>query len=84
MIFPTKRAGYAPHLQKSPLIDYLHRGYLILHVYTDEDKPEMTMPKQIDVKVTNPQNKHGQGKTRKFPIGSDEYCFTSRSRIIRQ
>ena len=26
-----KRAGHAPHLQKSPWIDYLHRGYLILH-----------------------------------------------------
>ena len=28
----------------------------------------MTMPKQIDVKVTKPQNKHGQGRTRKCPI----------------
>ena len=36
----------------------------------------MTMPKQIDVKVTNPQYKHGQGRTRKCPIGSDLYCFT--------
>ena len=26
------------------------------------------MPKQIDVKVTKPQNKHGQGKTQKRPI----------------
>ena len=26
------------------------------------------MPNQIDVKVTKPQNKHGQGRTRKFPI----------------
>ena len=33
-------------------------------VYTDDDKPELTIPKQIDVKVTKPQNKHGQGKTR--------------------
>ena len=37
-------------------------------MYTDDDKPEMTMPKQIDVKATKPQNKHGQGKTRKYPI----------------
>ena len=38
-------------------------------MYTDDDKPEMTMPKQIDVKVTKPQNKnlYGQGKTRKCP-----------------
>ena len=28
----------------------------------------MTMPKQIDVKVTEPQNKHGHGRTRKCPI----------------
>ena len=26
------------------------------------------MPKQIDVKVTKPQNKRGQGRTRKCPI----------------
>ena len=37
-------------------------------VYTDDDKPEMTMPKQIDVKVTKPQNKNGHGRTRKCPI----------------
>ena len=35
-------------------------------VYTDNDKPEMTMPKQIDVKVTKLQNKHGHGATRKI------------------
>ena len=34
-------------------------------VYNDDNKPEMTMPKQIDVKVTKPQNKHGHGTTRK-------------------
>ena len=28
----------------------------------------MTMPKQIDVKPTKPQHKHGQGRTRKCPI----------------
>ena len=28
----------------------------------------MTMPKQIDIKVTKPQNKHGQEKTGKCPI----------------
>ena len=37
-------------------------------VYTDDDKPEMKMPKQIDVKVTKPQNKHGHGRTWKCPI----------------
>ena len=32
----------------------------------------MTMPKQIDIKVTTgkPQNKHGYGTTRKCPIGT--------------
>ena len=40
----------------------------ICFVYTDNDKPEMTMPKQIDAKVTKPQRKHGQGRTRKCPI----------------
>ena len=25
-------------------------------VYTDDEKPEMIMPQQIDVKVTKPQN----------------------------
>ena len=34
----------------------------------------MTMPKQIDVKVTKPQNKHGQGRTRKCPI-MNRYCI---------
>ena len=34
--------------------------YEICFVYTDDDKPEMTMSKQIDVKVIKPQNKHGQ------------------------
>ena len=28
----------------------------------------MVMPKQIDVKVTKPQNKNGHGRTRKCPI----------------
>ena len=42
-----------------------------MKIYTDDDKPEMTMPKQIDVKVTKPQNKHGQGRTRKCPISFD-------------
>lgn len=28
-----------------------------LRCYTDDDKPKMTMPKQIEVKVTKPQNK---------------------------
>ena len=37
--------------------------------YTDDDKSEITMPKQIDVKVTKPQNKHGHGTTRKCPLG---------------
>ena len=37
-------------------------------MYSDDDKPEMTMPEQIDVKATKPQNKHGQGRTRKCPI----------------
>ena len=37
----------------------------------------MTMPKQIDVKVTKPQNKHGQGRTRKCPI------LSSFDRILR-
>ena len=32
------------------------------------------MPKQIDVKVTKPQNKHGQGRTRKCPI-MNIYCI---------
>ena len=43
---------------------------------TDDDKPEMKMPKQIDVKVTKPQNKDGNGRTRKWPIKvplQDEY-----------
>ena len=31
------------------------------------------MPKQIDVKVTKPQNKHGQGRTRKCPIERVNY-----------
>ena len=34
----------------------------------------MTMHKQIDVKVTKPQNKHGYGTTRKCPIGTT-YLF---------
>ena len=34
----------------------------------------MTMPKQIDIKVTKPQNKHGQGRTRKCPVGNI-YCY---------
>ena len=37
-------------------------------VYTGNNKPEMTMPKQIDVKATKPQNKHGHGRTRQCPI----------------
>ena len=40
-------------------------------MYTDDDKPEMTMPKQIDVKATKPQYKHGQGRTQKCPITED-------------
>ena len=42
------------------------------------------MPKQIDVKVTKPQNKHGHGRTRKCPfemwimiINSFTLCSTS-------
>ena len=38
-------------------------------MYTDDDKQEMTMPKQIDVKVTKPKHKHRQGRTRKRPFG---------------
>ena len=68
-----KRAGNAPLFQKSPQIDYLHVCKVhfvkeICFVYTDDDKPEMTMLKQIDFKVTKPQNKHGHGRTRKCPI----------------
>ena len=72
-----KRAGNAPVLQKSPCMDvksFLHKK--LFFVYTDDDKLEMTMPKQIDVKVTKPQNKHGNGRTRKWPIKvplQDEY-----------
>ena len=44
----------------------LHKNFFF--VYTDDDKPEMTMPLQIDVKVTNPQNNHGHGRTRKCPF----------------
>ena len=43
----------------------------ICFVYTDDDKPEMTMPKQIDVRVTKPQNKHGHGRNRKCSIHSN-------------
>ena len=39
-------------------------------MYTDDDKPEMTMSKQIDVKATKPQNKHRQGRTWKCPIAA--------------
>ena len=58
-----KRAGNATLLRISPLIYYLHVCkihfvYEICFVYSDDDKLEMTMPKQIDVKVTKPQNKH--------------------------
>ena len=59
-----KRAGNALVLQKSPCMDvksFLYKN--LFFVYTDDDKPEMTMPKQIDVKVTKPQNKHGNGRT---------------------
>ena len=38
-------------------------------VYTYDDKPEMTMPKQIYVKMTKSQNKHGHGRIRKCSIG---------------
>ena len=37
-------------------------------VYTNDDKPEMEMPKQIDLKMTKLQNKHGHGRTRKCLI----------------
>ena len=54
-------------------IGYLHGHCLFCilkncFVYSDDDKPEMAMPKQIDVKVTKPQNKNGHGRTRKCPI----------------
>ena len=45
---------------------FLHKK--ICFVFTADDKPEMTMPKQINVKVTKQQNKHGHGSTRKCPI----------------
>ena len=35
-------------------------------LYTDDDKPEMTMPKQSDVRVTTPQNKQGQKELENF------------------
>ena len=37
----------------------------------------MTMPKQIDVEVTKPQNKHGQWKNRKCPV-----AFASAENIV--
>ena len=70
MIFPMKKPVNATVLQKSDTymdiksILYLKNCF----VYTDDDKPEMTMPKRIDVKVTKPQNKNGHGRTRKCPI----------------
>ena len=33
----------------------------------------MMMPKQIDIKVTKPQNKHGHGRIRKCPIGTTHH-----------
>ena len=54
------------HLSCSNLLN--SATYMDLYVYTDDDKPEMTMPKQIDVKVTKRQNKHGHGSTGKCPI----------------
>ena len=47
-------------------------------MYTDDDKPEMSIPKQIDVKATKPQNKHRQGRTRKCPILTEDVKFSSR------
>ena len=43
--------------------------YSILDKNTDDDKSEMTMPKQIDVKLTKTQNKHGHETTRKCVLG---------------
>ena len=37
-------------------------------VYIGDDKPDMMMSKQIDVKVTKPQNKSGHEKNRKCPF----------------
>ena len=39
----------------------------------------MTMPKQIDVKVTKTQNKHGQGRTRKCPVITDFFLVVCRA-----
>ena len=56
-----KRAGNTPLLQKSlksaTCIDVksiLNQKFGVFF-YTDDDKPEMTIPKQIDIKVTKPQ-----------------------------
>ena len=55
-----KRAGNAPVLQKSPCMDVKYFLYKKLYFFTlmNDDKPKMMIPKQIDVKVTKPQNKH--------------------------
>ena len=39
-----------------------------VYVYTDDDKQEITMPKQIDVKMTKRQKKHGHERTWICPI----------------
>ena len=44
-------------------------------MYTDDDKPEIKLPKQIDVKATKPQHKHGQGRTWKCPIQQMDPCW---------
>ena len=67
-----KRAGnalYCRNLLKSATcmdINFiLHKNFF---VYTNDDKPEMTMPKQIDVKVTKSQKKTRTWKNSKIVL----------------
>ena len=58
-----QKAGNAPVL----LCSLLKSGTCLhvktfLYKNTDDEKPERTMSKQIDVKVTKPQNEHGHGE----------------------
>ena len=72
-----KKEIYAPRcsnlLNSATCMDVksiLHKKFVLftLSMNTVNDKLEITMPKQIDVKVTKPQNKHGHGRTRKCHI----------------
>ena len=40
------------------------------------------MPKQIDVKVTKAQKKHGHGSTRKYPIHTNVTCADPRFDVL--